>query len=79
VAGRFDLVVSNPPYVDAGELETLEPEVRVWEPREALVDRGQTDRIAGDARRVLRPGGWLVLECADGRADRVARPLQELG
>jgi release factor glutamine methyltransferase len=79
VTGRFDLVVSNPPYVDAGELETLEPEVRDWEPREALVDRGQTDRIAGDARRVLRPGGWLVLECADGRADRVARLLQELG
>lgn len=79
VAGPFDLVVSNPPYVEPRELGTLEPEVRHWEPREALVDRGQTDRIAEGARRVLRPGGWLVLECAAGRADRVAGLLQELG
>jgi release factor glutamine methyltransferase len=77
--GPFDLVVANPPYVEAGELATLEPEVRLWEPREALVDRGQTDRIAEGARRVLRPGGWLVLECAAGRADRVAGLLEELG
>lgn len=79
VSGPFDLVVANPPYVEAGELATLEPEVRLWEPREALVDRGQTDRIAAGARLVLRPGGWLVLECAAGRADRVAGLLQELG
>lgn len=79
VSGLFDLVVSNPPYVEPGELGTLEPEVRLWEPREAVVDRGQTDRIAEGARGVLRPGGWLVLECAAGRADRVAVLLQELG
>ena len=36
--GPFDLVVSNPPYVHADELETLAPEVREWEPRAALVD-----------------------------------------
>lgn len=79
VRGPFDLVVSNPPYVEPGELGTLEPEVRLWEPREAVVDRGQTDRIAEGAHRVLCPGGWLVLECAAGRADRVAGLLQELG
>jgi release factor glutamine methyltransferase len=79
VPGPFDLVVSNPPYVEAGELETLEPEVSFWEPRGALLDLGQTDRIAADARGVISPGGWLVLECAGGRADRVAGLLQELG
>jgi release factor glutamine methyltransferase len=79
VPGAFDLVVSNPPYVAAGELETLEPEVSVWEPQGALLDLGQTDRIAADARGVLCPGGWLVLECAGGRADRVARLLHEVG
>src|SRR5262249_46066548 len=36
--GPFDLVVSNPPYVLASELDALEPEVRDWEPREALLD-----------------------------------------
>ena len=51
--GPFDLVVSNPPYVEADELEALEPEVREWEPRGALVDDGQTARLvreAGEAR-----------------------------
>lgn len=79
VPGPFDLVVSNPPYVEPAELGTLEPEVRLWEPREALVEDGQTDCIAAGARGVLRPGGWLVLECAAGRADRLAGFLEELG
>jgi len=79
VAGLFDLVVSNPPYVEPAELGTLEAEVRLWEPREALVDDGQTDCIADGARGVLRAGGWLVLECAAGRADRVAGLLRDFG
>src|SRR5262249_18865497 len=41
VEGPFDLVVSNPPYVEAEELEALEPELG-WEPRAALLDTGQT-------------------------------------
>src|SRR5437764_821723 len=41
VSGPFDLVVSNPPYVDETEFETLEPEL-AWEPRAALLDAGQT-------------------------------------
>jgi release factor glutamine methyltransferase len=60
--GPFDLVVSNPPYVSAAELDALEPEVRDWEPREALLDDGQTAKLAARARDVLAPGGWLVLE-----------------
>jgi release factor glutamine methyltransferase len=77
--GPFDLVVSNPPYVDSGELESLEPEVRLFEPREALVASGVTERIADGAPAVLVPGGALVLEVADGRAPRVAADLQERG
>ena len=45
--GPFDLVVSNPPYVEPEEIDTLEPEVRDWEPREALVGHGVTEAIAG--------------------------------
>jgi release factor glutamine methyltransferase len=44
--GPFDLVVSNPPYVQPGELGTLEPEVGVWEPRDARHGRGQTPAMA---------------------------------
>ena len=77
--GPYDLVVSNPPYVEPEEIETLEPEVRDYEPRAALVAAGQTEAVAHGARTVLKPGGWLVLEVADGRAGVVADLLTELG
>jgi release factor glutamine methyltransferase len=74
-SGPFDLVVSNPPYVLPGEIESLEPEVRDWEPREALVDDGQTDALALHALDVLRPGAPLVLEIHAGRAQQVSEML----
>ncbi|HWQ24364.1 MAG TPA: peptide chain release factor N(5)-glutamine methyltransferase [Gaiellaceae bacterium] len=78
-AGPWDLVVSNPPYVQPGEIGALEPEVREWEPRGALVAEGATEAVAVGALAVLRPGGALVLEVADGDAHRVAGFLRELG
>jgi release factor glutamine methyltransferase len=78
-AGPWDLVVSNPPYVRADEIDSLEPEVRDWEPRAALVGDGATEAVARGARDVLEEGGALVLEVADGDAERVARLLQDLG
>jgi release factor glutamine methyltransferase len=76
--GRFDLVVSNPPYISPGEIETLAPEVRVWEPRDALVGVGVEERVAEAAREALRPGGVLVLETAPSRASELVRNLREL-
>ena len=76
--GPWDLVVSNPPYVLPEEIATLEPEVRDWEPREALVGVGATAAVARGAVEVLRPGGALVLEVASGDAERVATLLREL-
>jgi release factor glutamine methyltransferase len=76
---RFDLVVSNPPYVAEEEIERLEPEVRDWEPREALVGPGATESIARGSHCALKRGGWLVLEVADGRAQDDASLLSELG
>jgi release factor glutamine methyltransferase len=77
--GTYDLVVSNPPYVTAEEIEGLEPEVRDWEPRIATVGEEHTAAIAEEAARVLVSGGHLVLEVADGRADEVSRLLRERG
>jgi release factor glutamine methyltransferase len=77
VAGPLDLVVSNPPYVGADELDALEPEVRDWEPRGALIDEGQTLRLARDAQPVL--DGWLVLEVHEERAHALSDELTKLG
>jgi release factor glutamine methyltransferase len=79
LAGTYDLVVSNPPYVGADEIEALEPEVRDWEPRVATVAGGHTEAVARATRDVLVPGGRLVLEVADGRADEVSESLRRLG
>jgi release factor glutamine methyltransferase len=75
----FDLVVSNPPYVEPDELASLQPEVRDWEPHVALVASGATEKLALAAREALRPGGWLVLETAAGAGDRVERLLSDFG
>ena len=74
IAGPFDLVVSNPPYVLSGE--TLAPEL-TYEPRIALIDEGQTSALAAAARDVLQ--GWLVLEVHEDRAADIAAALTGLG
>jgi release factor glutamine methyltransferase len=76
---EFDLVVSNPPYVEPEDIETLQPEVRDWEPRIALVAHGATEAVARAATQALRPGGWVVLEIAENQAVKVARLLTDLG
>ena len=73
-AAGWDLVVSNPPYVAPGEWESLQPEIREWEPRGALVGEGLHEEIA---RRTNAK--WLVLEVGDGQARTVAAALGSLG
>jgi release factor glutamine methyltransferase len=77
--GPFDLVVSNPPYVEPGDFDALEPEIRLYEPREAVVGTGQTGNVARRGFEVLRAGGWLVLECSETKGEDVAAELRALG
>lgn len=76
----MDLIVSNPPYVPSGEGAGLQREVRDFEPPVALF-AGPTgfeiyERLVVDAGRVLRPGGWLVLELGYNSRDRVVSMFQ---
>lgn len=77
--GPYDLVVSNPPYVEPSELAGLMPDVRDYEPHLALVGVGAFEAIASRARDVLRPGGALVFEVGAGQSERVAGLLRLLG
>jgi release factor glutamine methyltransferase len=79
ITGQFDLVVSNPPYVSPEEYETLQPEIRLHEPRKAVIGVEVGAEIAREARNVLLPGGWLVLECGDGQAAHLAAELEAFG
>lgn len=77
-SGRFDMIVSNPPYVSAAEWRQLEAGVRDFEPRAALVagERGieVLGRIVAAAPERLNPGGWLLLEIGC----RQKRPLEAM-
>ncbi len=73
--GPYELVVSNPPYVEPDELPTLMPDVREYEPHVALVGSGATEAVARKALDVLAPGGWIVLEVGDGQATATAALL----
>lgn len=77
LAGPFDLIVSNPPYIPAGEIAGLQPEVAKFEPRHAL-DGGADGldayrRLGPDIYRILDPGGVAVLEFGLGQGPAVAR------
>jgi release factor glutamine methyltransferase len=81
--GAFDALVSNPPYLSMAEYAALDPGVRGWEPESALVG-GQggaemTMRLLDEARRVLRPDGWLAVELDCSRAEACARHASALG
>lgn len=75
IAGPFDLIVSNPPYVPDEQIESLQAEVRDFEPRPAL--SGGPDgleiirRIVLDAPKFLKPGGSLLMEIGFDQSERV--------
>ena len=75
VAGRFDLIVSNPPYIAADEMAGLDPDVRNHEPHLALTPGGDGlgayRAIAAQAPALLQPGGRLIVEIGPVQAAAV--------
>ncbi len=83
IAGPFDLVVSNPPYIRSAEIEDLSREVREHDPVAAL-DGGPDGldayhAIAGGVRPVLRPGGAVIVEIGAGQGEDVRAIFAESG
>ena len=71
----FDAVVSNPPYIAESEFGSLQPDVRLHEPPEALVAGADglevIRRLIAESPRYLRPGAWLLIEIAPEQATAV--------
>ncbi|HEV2334895.1 MAG TPA: peptide chain release factor N(5)-glutamine methyltransferase [Stellaceae bacterium] len=83
IAGRFDAVVANPPYIRTSAIPALMPEVREYDPHRAL-DGGSDGlaayrEIAADLARLLRLGGLFAGEIGAGQAESVAAILQQNG
>ncbi len=80
---RFDIVVSNPPYVPVSDRAALQPEVGQWEPAEALFAAGDgtalLDAIIKQAPFWLQSGGLLALEVGAGQAGVVAERIRVAG
>ena len=83
VQGQFDLVVSNPPYIARGEIASLAPEVRDYDPMMALDggDDGLTAyrSISADAKRILAQGGRLFVEMGAGQEPAVRELFTNAG
>lgn len=83
LSGRFDLIVSNPPYIARQEMPGLSPEVRNWEPHLALTDGadglGAYRAIAAGAPARLMAGGRLLLEIGPTQGAPVAALLRQAG
>ena len=83
LAGSFDLVVANPPYIASGEIATLAPEVRDYDPQAAL-DGGRDGldcyrAIAATIPPLLKPTGALVVEMGAGQAAAVGALFSQAG
>lgn len=75
IGGRFDLILSNPPYIPTSEIDALEPEVSLWDPKAAL-DGGADGlnafrQLAPAVAGRLAPGGAAFLEIGAGQAEPV--------
>ncbi len=80
---RYDLIVSNPPYIARQEWVELMPEVRCHEPEIALLAENDGlycyQELARQASTRLQPGGWLVVECGATQTEAVSRLFHDAG
>lgn len=80
---RFDMILTNPPYIPSESFGALPPEVREYEPRSALngCEQGLRDisRILREVAGHLVPGGWILMEMDSEQTPKAARIIEETG
>jgi release factor glutamine methyltransferase len=83
IRGQVDIIVSNPPYVKAGDLPTLQPEVRDYEPEMALIAGPEGTEIAAIIIKIasgyLKKNGALIMEMGLGQAEALIRMVDATG
>ena len=83
ITGTYDMIVSNPPYIPTNVIDTLMPEVRDFEPRQAL--DGQEDglyfyeKIIRESKEFLNPEGILIFEIGHDQGEKVSEMMQQNG
>lgn len=80
---KYDIIVSNPPYIKSGEIEKLDIEVKKYDPRLAL-DGGEDGydfyrEIVKESVNRLKQKGWLIMEVGQGQSDYVCELMQKEG
>lgn len=83
LTGQVDVIVSNPPYIAESDWAGLQPEIRDFEPRSALVS-GPTgtefhERLLRESKEYLVPGGSLVMEIGQGQRPAIQKMAEQLG
>lgn len=81
--GKFDLIVSNPPYIPTKEIATLDTSVKDYEPREAL-DGGKDGLMFYRAiipkwKTILKENGCMMFECGEGQAEQIEKIFRNEG
>ena len=78
---RFDAIVSNPPYIPLKDMEGLQPEVRRYEPYDALTDKNDGldfyRRLTKNGRELLTEDGFLACEIGIGQAEAIRKMAEE--
>ena len=83
VTGKFDVIVSNPPYIASAVIDTLEPEVRLYEPLNALDGTADGlyfyERIVAESRDYLKENGTLIFEIGHDQGEAVSDFMKKAG
>ena len=83
IEGTYDIIVSNPPYIASAVIDTLEPEVRLHEPLNALDGTADGlyfyERIITESRDYLKENGILLFEIGHDQGEAVSRLMKEAG